>query len=394
MNRMRVSAAIISLGMLGSIGGYFVSTAENITLMASAADEHSGTCGENVTWTFDESTGTLTISGTGAMEDCNAYLLQLSSYSEYADLIKNVIIEEGITRIGSESFFYYENIEDFTFPKSLTEIGIGALDGTAWLAARQAEDPCVVVNGILYDASTCEGDVTVPDTVKVISDGAFSGSNITGVTIPEGIPSIPARVLSGCSKLTSVTLPESLTSIGDSAFSWCDVLEEIVIPAGVTSIGLEAFETCPKLRSVTILNQDCEIYDLGTTICESTLYNDDYTLVVSCPYSGVIKGYTGSTAEAYAKKYDRTFVAISDETEQPLGDLNGDNTVNASDAAQVLIAAAAIGAGQDSGLTEAQKNAADVNHDSSINASDAAVVLIYAAAIGAGQDMKIEDFVH
>lgn len=85
-----------------------------------------------------------------------------------------------------------------------------------------------------------------------------------------------------------------------------------------------------------------------------------------------------------------------------LGDVNGDNLVNASDAAIVLIAAANIGAGTDSGLTETQKTAADINSDTQINASDAAVILIYAAAVGAGQqavedklaDMSVEEKVY
>lgn len=67
-----------------------------------------------------------------------------------------------------------------------------------------------------------------------------------------------------------------------------------------------------------------------------------------------------------------------------LGDLNGDDTVNASDAAMLLIAAAEIGAGNESGLTEAQEIAADVDSSRKINASDAANILIYAAETGAG----------
>ncbi|MCR4643795.1 MAG: dockerin type I repeat-containing protein, partial [Oscillospiraceae bacterium] len=67
-----------------------------------------------------------------------------------------------------------------------------------------------------------------------------------------------------------------------------------------------------------------------------------------------------------------------------LGDLNADSIANSSDAAQILIAAARIGAGEDSGLTDDQKNAADVNADGSINASDSAILLQYAAAAGAG----------
>lgn len=73
---------------------------------------------------------------------------------------------------------------------------------------------------------------------------------------------------------------------------------------------------------------------------------------------------------------------VTEEIE--LGDLNEDGSVNASDAAQVLIAAANLGAGNSSGLTGAQESAADINHDSHINATDAALILIYAAAVGGG----------
>ena len=83
-----------------------------------------------------------------------------------------------------------------------------------------------------------------------------------------------------------------------------------------------------------------------------------------------------------------------EEPEVVPGEVNGDNTVNASDAATILIAAAAMGAGGEAALTDAQKSAADVNKDNVVNASDAAIVLIYSAAVGAGYtDAKIIDFV-
>ena len=67
-----------------------------------------------------------------------------------------------------------------------------------------------------------------------------------------------------------------------------------------------------------------------------------------------------------------------------LGDIDGSGTINASDAAKVLIVSATIGAGKDPGLIDAQKKAADVNGDGATNASDAAIILQYAAYIGAG----------
>ncbi|MCR4645517.1 MAG: hypothetical protein K5695_08950 [Oscillospiraceae bacterium] len=75
-----------------------------------------------------------------------------------------------------------------------------------------------------------------------------------------------------------------------------------------------------------------------------------------------------------------------------LGNVNGDGAVNASDAAVVLIASAAMGAGRSSGLSGAQLQAADVNGDSVVNASDAAVILIYAAAAGAGSTQTLEEY--
>ncbi len=77
-----------------------------------------------------------------------------------------------------------------------------------------------------------------------------------------------------------------------------------------------------------------------------------------------------------------------------LGDLNSDTKVNASDAAMVLIAAANIGAGADSGLTPEQTTAADVNDDTYVNASDAAIILQYAAEYGAGYTGTLEDFLN
>lgn len=66
------------------------------------------------------------------------------------------------------------------------------------------------------------------------------------------------------------------------------------------------------------------------------------------------------------------------------GDLSGDSIANASDAALTLIAAAAAGAGGESGLTAMQYVEADVTGDGIVNASDAALILVYSASSSAG----------
>ncbi len=83
---------------------------------------------------------------------------------------------------------------------------------------------------------------------------------------------------------------------------------------------------------------------------------------------------------------------ISDNESYSLGDLNADGNVDAGDASEILVAAAAVGAQTEHGLSEAQQLAADVNADGAFDAIDAALVLQYAAYRGADGALSFEDF--
>ena len=171
-----------------------------------------------------------------------------------------------------------------------------------------------------------------------------------------------------------------ITTLGDG--SYCAMWEQRIGDVG--SVWYTVFDECgntlrrpTKLENARLSNTSVQPIADGTklkwaTVCDNMLtwYTVDLAAV-------------GEAAPA-----------PQDPDAFLLGDVNGDGTVNASDAAQILIAAAAVGAGGKSGLTEQQSRAAEVNGDGQINASDAAVVLIYAAAVGAGQtEVKITDFV-
>jgi hypothetical protein len=123
------------------------------------------------------------------------------------------------------------------------------------------------------------GEVTIPSTIAsvpviVIGQGAFQyNTNLTAVTIPDGVTLIAASAFFGCSGLTSVTIPGGVTGIGDNAFYnrtgltnitilngiigngmffGCTSLTNITILGTVTNIGTRAFEDCASLTSVTI----------------------------------------------------------------------------------------------------------------------------------------------
>lgn len=204
-----------------------------------------GSCGDNATWSFDETTGTLTISGTGDMPDYT-YFPQLP-WEDIAKDILGVVIGEGITSVGDYAFYNINNVTSVTIPDSVTEIGSFAFHG------------CSSLSGI-----------TIPESVTVIGDYAFSGcSGLTGITIPGGVTCISDGVFSDCTNLTCIAIPEGVTSVGRFAFSNCYNLTDITIPEGVTSIGEYAFNDCRSLTAVTIPDSVTDIGDLAFAFCSS-----------------------------------------------------------------------------------------------------------------------------
>lgn len=171
---------------------------------ASAAGT-SGKCGPSAYWSFDSSTGTLTISGSGAMEDYE-YGNEFP-WMDYRNSIQTIVIGDQITQIGRNAF-PWTACSTIQFGKSVRSIGAEAFSG------------CRNLNG----------DLTLPDSVQIVGNNAFS--ECTGLT-------------------GTLTLGSSLQTIGAGAFYDCSFSGNLVIPDSVTSIGRYAFYSRPYLRPET-----------------------------------------------------------------------------------------------------------------------------------------------
>ena len=93
----KILSLILSLVML-------LSVTAGLNLTAKAETANSGKCGENVTYSLDTSTGELTISGMGQMDDYNYYNYYSPFYNN--GYIKTVTINSGVTSIGADAFYY------------------------------------------------------------------------------------------------------------------------------------------------------------------------------------------------------------------------------------------------------------------------------------------------
>ena len=81
-----------------------------------------------------------------------------------------------------------------------------------------------------------EKNVSIPDTVEVIGEGAFEdNTNVELVVIPNSVKRIDPYAFWGCEHLDTVVLGRGLTMVGDYAFAGCSGLEQMTIPSNVTS---------------------------------------------------------------------------------------------------------------------------------------------------------------
>ena len=282
-----------------------------MSAITSNAYVYSGECGDNVTWSYNTSTYTLTISGTGDMYD---YSYNNRPWESYEDDIKTVVINNGVTTIGDWAFYDCDSLTSVTIPDSVTTIGDYAFCGCDSLASVTIPDSVTNIGNGAYlhtayynNANNWENDVLyideylinakrsisgnreIKDETRIIADKAFEFcESLTGITIPDSVTIVGNDAFAHCYGLTSVTIPDSVTIIGNDAFSYCSNLVSVIIGESVTIIGIQAFYSCFKLTSIMVdeNNEKFSSDEYGV------LYNNDKTTLIQYPIGKTGTSYT------------------------------------------------------------------------------------------------------
>ena len=198
---IKLTAAILTMLMLMSVCAISP---------AYAAMDSGGY--DSISWTFDDDTCVLTISGSGELNDTVG-----DQYFKYAGDIKTIVFEEGITAVNDRAFQNnFEEVVSVSFPESLKTIG------------EQAFEDCESLKNIEWGG------------VETIGPKAFGCTGLQSVTFNENLRTIGKVAFYGCHNLSKVNLGSGVTNVGELAFE-TTALMSIEIPDNVTKIGKRAF---------------------------------------------------------------------------------------------------------------------------------------------------------
>ncbi len=290
--------------------------------VASAAT--SGQCTSTINWSYNTTTKTLTLTGSGVMPDYRATNIGTNKKSPWesekvgSETIKSqmehLVVGEGITEIGEYNFYNCVKLKTAQLPSTLKSIdGMGA--GTDLASA---------------------------------SYGAFQNcESLTEIIFPEGLETIEPYAFKNCKTLKSVSFPNSLKTLGKCAFLLCSALETVTFPVGeLTEIGENVFNSCGVKRiywgSITDVSAQafysCNIKDVefpeqiksigsrafanNTSLMNVKIYNASMEFKgtnskTSNNFSGsnqtvTIIGHSASTAQKFASDYSYNFVSMDD----------------------------------------------------------------------------------
>ena len=252
----------------------------------------SGKCGENVYWSYDEGSKTLTISGTGEMDDYyeNEPYVHIDTPWRYCSPIENLNILNGVTSIGDYAF-YRLSVTDVIIPDSVKSIGYYAFFGSA-LSNISIPNSVDLIEEFAFVNCKNLSTISVAKDNKSFSsiDGVLFDKSLSRLikypcsnkkaeyVIPESVTAIASRAFGDCTNIKKLTLSNNIKSIGEFAFYNCCNLTSIIIPKDVQFIETGIFDDCDNLCEIYV-----DIFNKNYSSKCGILFNKDYSALIKYP---------------------------------------------------------------------------------------------------------------
>lgn len=176
------------------------------------------------------------------------------------DALSGVSLPEGLKTVGRTAFYNCDKMEYLRVPDSVTSIGENAfsycdslksvtISGEMDLKKVLLNDTLdtLTLSGTFVQKAVSARNVKLLDTITEVRDGAFEWQRIEQLILSQNLKTIGAEAFEG-TEITSVTLPEGIVSLGKRAFAECGKLTTVNLPDSLQSIGQDCFEGCSNLN--------------------------------------------------------------------------------------------------------------------------------------------------
>ena len=210
--------------------------------------------------------------------------------------LKNVILCEGITKIGAEAFHFCTTLTSVKLPSTLKVIGKACFYQTTQLTELNLPQGLTRIEAGALADTRCS-TIVIPSSVTFIGERAFHdnrhlksvvfqdgmnkqfGENVflncdalENVYLGHGITKVNTKMFADLKSLKVVALAETITEIEDLAFKNCTSLKAINLPANLKSIGIQAFYHCTGLESFVMPNSVTSVGRMAFEGCISLKY--------------------------------------------------------------------------------------------------------------------------
>lgn len=236
------------------------------------AVDYSGTCGNNILWSFDATTGILNIQGSGPMNSTEYNTWSVNQpWKDHLESIKKVVISEGITTVGYRLFADCINLQEVVLPSTLDTIGVSTFSKCESLENINLPEQLLYIGGSAFLWSGLK-TITIPVLTKV-SSGAFGGCEALETATVYGIRQYYTYLFSNCPNLhtlywhvknggsdhspidqnpqiSRIYFGDEVDTIPQKLCDACTNLRYVEIGKNVKHIKAYAFQNCPKLKKI------------------------------------------------------------------------------------------------------------------------------------------------
>ena len=172
------------------------------------------------------------------------------NHIEIREKLKSVTIPDTVTVIDINAFEDCTSLTEVNLSDSLVEIRSNAFRNCSALLGIDFPDSLINIGEYAFYNCTSLKSIILPANLETC-DAAFLYSGVEKIELKEGLESIPYFALSG-TKIKEITLPSTIKEISQGAFSKCTLLEKVILNEGLNIIDTYAFSYCESLNEMVI----------------------------------------------------------------------------------------------------------------------------------------------